>query len=53
MKKNNWRNMEQEDDLNIGSAELQELEDDELSLAEAAFYEGYMDSEIEEAEDYY
>ncbi len=49
-----WRDMEREDDLNIGSAEVQELEDDELSLAEAAFYEGYMDSEFEEeVEDYY
>ncbi len=45
--------IENEDDLNIASVELQELEDDELSLAEAAFYEGYLDSESEEAEDYY
>lgn len=55
VRRRNWYiELEKEDDLNIGKMEMQELEDDELSLSEAAFYKGYLESYEEgELEDYY
>ena len=54
MRRKNWyRELESEDDLTIATSEMEDLEDDELSLTEAAFYEGYLNSESSELEDYY
>ena len=55
MRRKNWFNeLEKEDDLNIVTSEIEELEDDELSLSEAAFYSGYIESYYEEdVGDYY
>lgn len=53
MRRKNWFNQLDRDDLAIADGDIQDLEDDELSLAEAAFYEGYMASEMDDSEDYY
>ncbi len=54
MRKKEWYAELEKDDLEIAQTELQELDGDELSLAEAAFYSGYIDSYYEEdTEDYY
>lgn len=55
MRRKKWYDeFEKDDDLDIAKLEVQELEDDEISLSEAAFYDGYMDTYYEEeVEDYY
>ncbi len=40
-----FRNIEREDDLWLLSSEIEELDDDEISLREAAFMEGYEQAE--------